>query len=120
MSLCDNKNQIGQSDDKPMEKNISKQQKEFIKSQIRDILSNEQEVQKILIFGSFIKSDTPNDIDIAVFQNSKGGYLTLSMKYRKLLRTLIATIPFDVIPINPDAAGGFLDHIKDGDVIFGR
>jgi len=103
-----------------MKKNISNQQKEIIKKQIRDILSNEQEVQKILIFGSFIKSDTPNDIDIAVFQNSKSGYLTLSMKYRKLLRTLIATIPFDVIPINPDAAGGFLDYIEDGDIIFER
>lgn len=120
MSLCDNKKQIGRSHDKPMKKNISKQQKEILKRQIRNILSNEQEVQKILIFGSFIKSDTPNDIDIAVFQNSKGGYLTLSMKYRKLLRFLIATIPFDVIPVNSDAAGGFLDHIENGDVIFER
>lgn len=90
-----------------MKKNISSQQKEIIKRQIKDILSNEQEVQKVLIFGSFIKSDTPNDIDIVIFQNSKGGYLTLSLKYRKLLRTLIDTIPFDVIPINPDAAGVF-------------
>ncbi len=73
-----------------------------------------------MIFGSFIKSDTPNDIDIVIFQNSKGEYLTLSLKYRKLLRTLIDTIPFDVIPINPDAAGVFLDYIEDGDVIFER
>jgi len=33
---------------------------------------------------------------------------------------LIATIPFDVIPVNSDAAGGFLDHIENGDVIFER
>lgn len=68
----------------------------------------------------FFKKTVRSQIDIVIFQNSKGGYLTLSLKYRKLLRTLIDTIPFDVIPINPDAAGVFLDYIEDGDVIFER
>jgi predicted nucleotidyltransferase len=103
-----------------MDNTLTKQQKEIIKKQIKDILSNEKEVQKILIFGSFNRSDKPNDIDIAVFQNSKGGYLALSMKYRKLLRDLIKNIPYDVIPVHPDAQGSFLEYIKAGDVIFER
>ena len=63
--------------------NVSKKQKEEIKKQIKNLLSREQEVQKIIVFGSFIDSDTPSDIDIAVFQNSNKHYLPLSMKYRK-------------------------------------
>ena len=48
---------------------VSNSKKESIKSQIREKLSKEQEIQKIVLFGSFVNSDNPNDIDIAVFQN---------------------------------------------------
>jgi predicted nucleotidyltransferase len=71
---------------------FSKKQKEKIKKQIRNILSNEVEIQKIIIFGSFSNSNDPHDIDIAVFQNSREHYLDLSMKYRKLMRELINII----------------------------
>ncbi|MBF0202461.1 MAG: nucleotidyltransferase domain-containing protein [Desulfamplus sp.] len=98
----------------------SKKQKEIIKQQIRTILSNEEEVQKVVIFGSFIKSDMPNDIDIAVFQNSNNEYLSLSMKYRKLLRGLTDSIPYDVVPLHSHAKGFFLEHIKSGETIFER
>ena len=94
--------------------------KEKIKFQIRNVLSKEKEIQKIVIFGSFIDSETPNDIDIAVFQNSNGQYLSLSMKYRKLMRDLITTIPFDIIPIKTTATGSFLSDIEAGEIIFER
>ncbi len=99
---------------------LSKKQKEEIKIQIKNLLSHEQEIQKIIVFGSFIDSDTPNDIDIAVFQNSNSHYLALSMKYRKLIRELITKIPYDIIPIQPDAKGIFLKDIEAGEVIFER
>lgn len=99
---------------------ISKRQKDEIKTQIKNLLSNEQEIQKIVVFGSFINSETPNDIDIAVFQNSNWHYLALSMKYRKLIRKLITTIPYDIIPIQPNATGSFLKEIEAGEVIFER
>ncbi len=99
---------------------FSKKQKEKIKNQIRTILSNEQEIQRVTIFGSFISSESPNDIDIAVFQNSKGEYLDLSMKYRKLMRDLITIIPYDIIPIKISATGSFLNDIEAGEIIFER
>lgn len=94
--------------------------KEEIKRQIKNILSKEQEIQKIIVFGSFINSEAPNDIDIAVFQSSDQHYLALSMKYRKLIREIIDNIPYDVIPIQPNATGSFLKDIQTGEVIFER
>ena len=41
-----------------------------LKKYIVEQLSQEPEVEKVIIFGSFLKSNTPNDIDIAIFQNS--------------------------------------------------
>jgi len=99
---------------------LSIKEKEKIKNQIINILAGEKEVQKIIIFGSFTTSDTPNDIDIAVFQKSNEQYLNLSMKYRKLMRELTETISFDIIPVHPNAKGHFLDDIETGEVIFER
>ena len=99
---------------------VSKKQKENIKNQIREKLSNEQEIQKIVVFGSFINSNDPNDIDIAIFQNSSERYLVLSMKYRKLMRELIKTIPYDIIPIQLNATGSFLNDIEAGEIIYER
>ena len=97
---------------------FSKKQKENIKIQIKKLLSNEQEIQRIIVFGSFIDSSNPNDIDIAVFQNSKECYLELSMKYRKLVRELITIIPYDIIPIQINASGSFLRDIESGEIIY--
>ncbi|SLM31420.1 conserved hypothetical protein [Desulfamplus magnetovallimortis] len=99
---------------------LSINEKNMIKKRIKDILSSEEEVQKIVVFGSFLESDMPNDIDIAVFQNSSNDYLPLSMKYRRLLRGLLPTIPYDIVPIHFYAKGSFLEHIKTGDIIFER
>ena len=99
---------------------LSIKQKEQIKNQIINSLAIEKEIHKIIIFGSFVTSDSPNDIDIAVFQKSNETYLPLSMKYRRLLRELINTIPYDIIPVQPDATGSFLNDIEAGEVIFER
>ncbi len=99
---------------------LSKKQKEKIKIKIKNRLSNEKEIQKIIVFGSFVNSNNPNDIDIAVFQSSSEQYMTLSMKYRKLMRELITTIPYDIIPIQPNAAGSFLKDIEAGEIIYER
>ena len=39
-----------------------------LKKYIVEQLSQEPEVEKVIIFGSFLKSNIPNDIDIAIFQ----------------------------------------------------
>ena len=99
---------------------LSKKQKKKIKVLIKNILSDEQEIQKIIVFGSFVNSNEPNDVDIAVFQSSKEHYLELSMKYRKLMRELLNTIPYDIIPLHLNATGSFLDEIEKGEIIFER
>ena len=99
---------------------VSNDQKESIKSQIRDRLPGEQEVQKIVLFGSFVKSDNPNDIDIAVFQDSNEKYLSLSLKYRKLVREISRILPIDVIPLKTNAQGTFLNEIEAGEIIYER
>jgi predicted nucleotidyltransferase len=99
---------------------ITNDQKDQLKTQIKDRLANEREIQKIVIFGSFTKSNEPNDIDIAVFQNSDESYLSLALKYRKLVRDLSRLYPIDVIPLRTNANGSFLDEIENGETIYER
>ncbi len=89
----------------------------FIKSIKRNLLPF-SEIDKIILFGSFVKSSTPNDIDIAIFQNSDDNYLTLSMKYRKALRDVSKKIPLDIIPVKNGNRGMFLEEIERGKVIY--
>ena len=85
---------------------------------IQNRLVDFSEITKIILFGSFPKSKNPNDIDIAIIQNSKDNYLTLSLKYRKALRELSKKIPLDVIPIKIDTDSSFLEEINQGYVIY--
>ena len=85
---------------------------------IKTNLSQFAEVNKIVLFGSFIKSNNPNDIDIAIVQNSDDDYLSLSLKYRKVLRELAKTIPLDIVPIRLNSNGSFMSEINQGQVIY--
>ncbi|MCI5130474.1 MAG: nucleotidyltransferase domain-containing protein [Candidatus Electrothrix sp. EH2] len=99
---------------------ISKSRKESIKAQIRNTLCREKEIQKIVLFGSFLSSDSPNDIDVAVFQNSDEKYLPLALKYRKLVREIAKILPVDVLPLKSAAQGAFLQEIEAGETIYER
>lgn len=99
---------------------ITTRQKELIKHQIINALSKEKEIQKIVLFGSFVNSDNPNDVDIAVFQNSNEKYLPLALKYRKLIRPVSKIIPVDIFPLKNNAKGFFLDEIETGETIYER
>ena len=90
---------------------------EIIKLIERELLKF-SEISKIVLFGSFPKSQNPNDIDIAIIQDSKDDYLTLSLKYRKALRELAKKIPLDIVPLKKSASGSFLDEINQGYVIY--
>ena len=94
--------------------------KEFLKNMIRDALIKEPEIQKIILFGSFLHSSTPNDIDVAIFQNSEQQYITLAMKYRKLVRNISKMIPVDILPIKSEAKGFFIEEINKGEIIYER
>ena len=92
-----------------------------IKAQIKEIFLGEKEIDKVMLFGSFLSSEDPNDIDIAIFQSSQEDYLTLSLKYRKLLRKIITPIPVDLVPIISGRNNDFtLYELKDGEILFER
>jgi predicted nucleotidyltransferase len=98
---------------------MNKEIKDHIKRVLRKNLSSQKEVSKIIIFGSFVNSMEPRDIDIAVFLNSNEPYLSLAMKYRKLTREISKILPLDIIPIRPEAPKtSFFDEIEKGEMIY--
>jgi len=92
-----------------------------IKNRIVESLKEQSEIEKIIVFGSFNKSEKPNDIDIAVIQNSSENYLTLAMKYRKLVRNISREIAVDIFPvIEKNSNYFFYNEISTGEVIYAR
>ena len=95
--------------------------KENIKRRIVEKLRSQNEIDKIIIFGSFLKNTSPSDIDLAIFQRSSDNYINLSLKYRKAVRDISKSIPIDVIPIMSDKSNDFVSNeIEHGEVIFER
>jgi uncharacterized protein len=100
---------------------FTERQKDLLKRQLISCLEGEKEVRKIVVFGSFLKSSDPHDLDVAVFQDSSEKYLPLAMKYRKKTRTIARVIPLDIIPLRADARGEvFMDEIIQGEIIYER
>ena len=62
---------------------FTSKQKDELKRKLVSCLRPDNEIVKIVIFGSFVNSDNPHDIDVAIFQDSSEDYLPLAMKYRK-------------------------------------
>lgn len=100
---------------------LTQKDKERLKTNIISCLSNEKEVKKIIIFGSFLSSNNPNDIDIAVIQDSLEAYLPLALKYRKKIRPIVSQIPIDVFPVPVKCASEgtcFFTEIASGEIIY--
>ena len=92
-----------------------------VKNKIVDLSKAQKEIEKIIIFGSFNKNDSPNDIDIAVIQNSSESYLNLALKYRKLIRIISKEIAVDIFPIlEKNNNGFFTSEVASGEVIYAR
>ncbi|PKL37677.1 MAG: nucleotidyltransferase domain-containing protein [Spirochaetae bacterium HGW-Spirochaetae-1] len=95
-------------------------EKEMIKEDIISSLKTNKEVKKIIVFGSFFKTENPGDIDVALFEDSDDDYLTLALKYRKQLRKISKILPIDIIPLKAGKESSFLDEINHGTVIYER
>ncbi|HAB51802.1 MAG: hypothetical protein A2315_15680 [Ignavibacteria bacterium RIFOXYB2_FULL_35_12] len=92
-----------------------------LKNKIIESLKGQKEIERIIIFGSFNQSDSPNDIDIAVVQNSNDNYMTLSLKYRRLIRSITKEIAVDIFPVMVNNRNNFFrNEIASGEVIFAR
>ncbi len=100
---------------------LTAEERDALKRQVVACLRNEPEVRRIVLFGSFVGSASPQDMDVAVFQESEEGYLPLALKYRRLLRPVANRIPVDVIPLRvTNATGVFLHDIEQGEVVYVR
>ena len=92
-----------------------------LKNRIVELLKGQKEIERIIIFGSFNNSDSPNDIDIAVVQNSSDNYLTLALKYRRLIRSISKEIAIDIFPIiDKNKNNFFTNEVASGEVIYAR
>ncbi len=87
---------------------------------IEERLKRFPEVEKVIVFGSFFKTEEPGDIDIAIVQNSQSDYLKLALKYRKALRDIAKKIPLDILPLKKDYRNFFAEEIDKGTVIYER
>jgi predicted nucleotidyltransferase len=95
--------------------------KQSLKQALVDCLQSEQEVRKIVVFGSFLSSDDPCDLDVAVFQDSAEDYLPLALKYRRKTRALARRIALDILPLKLGAPSDpFLAEVERGEVIYER
>jgi predicted nucleotidyltransferase len=98
-------------------RNIS-QEKRVIIADLVHSLRDEPEIRKIILFGSFLTSDVPRDLDVAIIQDSQDSYLPLALKYRRKLRGISRIIPLDVVPVRQGATGAFMTEIEGGDVVY--
>ena len=97
------------------------EQKHVLTRRLADSLGEESEVRRVVVFGSFLLSDDPHDLDVAVFQDSDEDYLPLAPTYRKKTRAIARIIPLDIIPLKADVEDRlFMDEIEQGEVIYER
>jgi len=92
--------------------------RERIRREVVNQLKDQPEITRIVLFGSFLTSLTPNDLDLAIFQTSKEKYVTLAVKYRMCLDRIAGMIALDVVPIKAGASGTFLNEINSGEVLY--
>jgi hypothetical protein len=96
-------------------------QKEMLKRKLVSCLADDREIQRIVVFGSFLTSAVPADMDVAVFQDSDEPYIPLAMKYRRQTRLVAQSIPLDIIPIRSGIPSNpFLKEIESGETVYER
>ncbi len=100
---------------------LTEKQKDALKKELVLCLKSDEEIKKIVVFGSFIDSSEPLDLDVAVFQESDNAYLPLAMKYRRKTRAISKKIPLDIFPVKSNAKDhSFLLEIDRGEVLYER
>jgi len=100
---------------------LTQQEKDRLTGELVACLSTEAEVRKIVVFGSFVDSPNPQDLDVAVFQEGSEGYLPLALKYRRITRRIAQRIPLDIVPLRAGAsAHTFIEEIDKGVTLFER
>lgn len=104
-----------------MPTDLETQDRARITDQLVESLRMEPEIRRIVIFGSFLKSESPHDLDVAIYQESDEDYLTLAMKYRRKTRDIARRIPVDIVPLRYGSTDTlFLAEIEAGNTVYER
>lgn len=82
-------------------------EKQTLTRQLVTCLKCDKRIRKIIISGPFLDSDDPGDMDAAVFQESRKGYLEPGLKYRKMAGNVAVNIPVDFFPVRTDVDENF-------------
>jgi predicted nucleotidyltransferase len=94
-------------------------QKNQIKQAVVDAIKEEKDIRKIIVFGSFLSSETPGDIDVAVLGKFTKGYLEAATRLRKKVRHIAKILPVDIIPILEDTPQNeFVQEVYKGEVVY--
>lgn len=100
---------------------LTEQEKSNIKRELVESLRHEPEVTRIIVFGSFLTTNDPDDLDVAIFQTSDQSYLPLALRYRSRTRNIASRIALDILPIKADAQNCLmLEAISRGEVVYER
>lgn len=100
---------------------LTSREKQELKDQLVSCLKPDKDIRKVVIFGSFIYSGNPQDMDVAVFQDSREDYLSLALKYRKRVRSLAGRIAIDIFPVKSGIKEtSFLTEIENGETVYER
>ena len=100
---------------------LTAQEKNVLKRELVDCLRTEREVQRIVVFGSFLHADNPHDLDVAVLQDSTEPYLPLALKYRQKTRSIARRMPLDILPLKSWTADDpFLAEVAKREVVYER
>ncbi len=99
----------------------TKYSKSTITQFLVDAMKDDLEIREIIVFGSFLRSDNPGDIDVAVRGTFHQGYLETAIRLRKKVRHIAKILPVDIVPIREDAPhNSFMQEIRKGKVIYER
>lgn len=84
-----------------------------LKNEIVNSLKGQKEIERIIIFGSFNKSESPNDLDIAIVQNSsenRHGQIMITMVDTPagFDQVNIAVTRVEVHKVGADASSGWV------------
>lgn len=100
---------------------LTEPEKDDIKRELAISLRDESEITKIVVFGSFLTTSDPHDLDVAIFQTSNQTYLPLAMKYRRKTRMVANRIALDILPLKAGVRDSVMLHaISQGEVIYER
>jgi predicted nucleotidyltransferase len=93
--------------------------KERIYATLADHFRKYPEIKRVIVFGSFVSQEDPNDLDLAVFSENTEDYLVIALRLRRQLRALHLPLPVDLIPIHCQAEPSlFLSSIEEGKVVY--